>query len=280
MKINLIILILLIGGFNSAFGQTTIRMKKESGVYVIPCSVNGLTLKFIFDTGASDVSISLTEALFMLKNGYLKSEDILGNVTFSDATGNISEGTKIILRKIEFNGLKITNVEASVVNELSAPILLGQTAIAKLGKFQFDPNNGTLTILNGANKTTLSNTEQTQSEIKYEGTSVVQDLVDNTYAMLEDYVANNVTLVYNTIQKSWDIKFTDIKGKHQWMNLTFIKMVKWGEENRPLMEDSTGNQYIVQNLIDDGGQLAFNMVPPLKDYKSVELVCKGVVKSK
>ena len=50
--------------------QTIVEMSKEGGVYTVPCKVNGLPLKFIFDTGASDVSISLTEAIFMLKNGY------------------------------------------------------------------------------------------------------------------------------------------------------------------------------------------------------------------
>ena len=53
-------------------------MKREGGVSIIPCKVNGLNLNFIFDTGASNVSISLTEASFMLKNGYLEEGDIIG----------------------------------------------------------------------------------------------------------------------------------------------------------------------------------------------------------
>jgi hypothetical protein len=41
---------------NSDIGnKTKISMNKEGGVYVVPCKVNGLPLKFIFDTGASDV---------------------------------------------------------------------------------------------------------------------------------------------------------------------------------------------------------------------------------
>jgi clan AA aspartic protease (TIGR02281 family) len=143
-------LLIFAGVFQNVFGQTIINMQKEGGVFTIPCTVNGLKLKFIFDTGASDVSISLTEALFMLKNGYLKSEDIVGKEYYQDATGKISAGTKIIIRNIEFSGLYLKDVEASVVNELSAPLLLGQSAMAKLGKFQLDPNNGQLTIINGA----------------------------------------------------------------------------------------------------------------------------------
>jgi clan AA aspartic protease (TIGR02281 family) len=126
-------------------------MQKEGGVFSIPCSVNGLKLKFIFDTGASDVSISLTEALFMLKNGYLKQEDIIGENYYSDATGKISAGTNIIIRKIEFNGLVLRNVRASIVHQLAAPLLLGQSAMSQLGTFQLNPNNGILVIVNGTN---------------------------------------------------------------------------------------------------------------------------------
>jgi hypothetical protein len=142
---------LFISQIHLSFGQTTITMNKESGVYIVPCSVNGLKLKFIFDTGASEVSISLTEAIFMLKNEYLKENDILGVSYAQLANGEITENTRINLRVIEFAGLKLYDVKASVVHQLSAPLLLGQSAISKLGKIQMDPLTNTLTILNSKN---------------------------------------------------------------------------------------------------------------------------------
>src|SRR6266496_4697048 len=128
--------------------QTVIKMKSEGGVSIIPCKVNGLNLNFIFDTGAGDVSISLTEASFMLKNGYLEKNDIIGTSNYLDANGNISEGININLREIEIGGLKIKNVKASIVKNLKAPLLLGQSALSKLGRFQIDLDSNTLTILN------------------------------------------------------------------------------------------------------------------------------------
>ncbi len=156
----------LLGLSLTAFGQTTIQMRKEGGVFTVPCKVNGLDLRFIFDTGASDVSISLTEALFMLKNGQLTSSDILGKEVYQNATGDLSVGTKIILREILFSGLTLYNVEASIVHELSAPLLLGQSAMSKLGKFQFDPNNGLLTIMNGTSNSYTFTTQQTNTNNK------------------------------------------------------------------------------------------------------------------
>lgn len=135
--------------FKQSYGQTVINMEKKGGVYLVPCTLNGLKLKFIFDTGADHVSISMTEALYMLKNGYLKMEDIIGEEYYQVATGDIEVGTKIIIREIEFAGLKLYNVEASVVHELFAPLLLGQSVISKLGKIQIDPAKNTLTIMVG-----------------------------------------------------------------------------------------------------------------------------------
>lgn len=124
-------------------------MKSESGVSIIPCKVNGLNLNFVFDTGAGDVSISITEASFMLKNGYLSTSDIIGTSNYLDANGDINEGININLKEIEIAGLKLFNVKASIVKNIDAPLLLGQSAISKLGKIQLDLNLNTLTILSG-----------------------------------------------------------------------------------------------------------------------------------
>lgn len=131
-----------------ASAQKVIKMERKSNVYYIPCKVNGLNLKFIFDTGASNVSISVTEALFMLKNGYLNKTDLKEVEQYSIANGDIVEGTKINIRLLEIEDLKLYNVEASISHELTAPLLLGQSAISKLGKIQLDPVYNTLTIIN------------------------------------------------------------------------------------------------------------------------------------
>jgi len=128
------------------FTQDIIKMEKQGGVYTIPCKINGLPLKFIFDTGASDVSISLTEALFMQKNGYLKESDIKGSVYYSIANGDISEGTKINLSKIEVGKQVLYNVEASIVHTTEAPLLFGQSAMERFGKFTIDYENFNIVI--------------------------------------------------------------------------------------------------------------------------------------
>lgn len=126
----------------------TVRMRKMAGnTYLISCKVNGLPLDFIFDTGASSVTLSRKQAVFMLKNGYLSKSDIIGSNAYQTASGDIAIGTVIKLKKIEINGLVLNNVEASIINSDSAPLLLGQSALSRLGKIQIDYKNSTLTII-------------------------------------------------------------------------------------------------------------------------------------
>ena len=129
--------------------QTIINLEKTNGIYIVPCKVNGLNMKFIFDTGASDVTISLTEAIFMFKNGYLSDKDLYGITYYQLANGDIQEGTSVILRNIKIGGHNLYNVKASIIHSLDAPLLLGQSALEKLGQFRFDYSKNTLTILDG-----------------------------------------------------------------------------------------------------------------------------------
>lgn len=123
---------------------TKVTMRKDGGVYLVPINVNGLDLEFIFDTGASTICISSAEALVMLRQGKITEEDVLGQSQFQDATGGISVGTIIRLRSIEIGGITLHNVEANVVDNIQAPLLLGQTALSKFGKVTIDYDNNTI----------------------------------------------------------------------------------------------------------------------------------------
>ena len=120
--------------------------RMRSGVYEVPCTINDLPLKFIFDTGASTTTISSVEAAFMLKNGYLKDGDIKGKEYYSTATGDIHEGTIIRLREIKIGDAILRNVDASVTHSQQAPLLLGQSVMDRFGTITIDNTTSKLTI--------------------------------------------------------------------------------------------------------------------------------------
>lgn len=123
-----------------------IPFTKEGGVCKVKCAINGLPLHFIFDTGATDVSISSVEATFMAKNDFLSSSDIIGKQNYQTADGNITEGTVINLKDVKLGSLHLNNIKASVVRNQAAPLLLGQSALSKLGKIEIDNTKNVLRI--------------------------------------------------------------------------------------------------------------------------------------
>ena len=82
----------------------------------------------------------------MYKNGYLSNKDVIGKQRYQTADGNISEGTTIILKEIQFAGLTLKNVRASVVKSQNAPLLLGQSVLQRLGKIEIDNSQRILKI--------------------------------------------------------------------------------------------------------------------------------------
>lgn len=126
-------------GVNSSVRISEIPFTRESGgLCKVKCNINGLPLNFWLDTGASNVSLSMVEATFMIKNGYLTKDDVVGSSFFLDANGNVSEGTVLNLRTVKFGDSELNNVKASVVSNLKAPLLLGQSILARLGSVEID----------------------------------------------------------------------------------------------------------------------------------------------
>lgn len=123
-----------------AYKQKNIEIPfiKDGNVLSVKCKINNLPLYFIFDTGATDISLSDVEAAFMIKNNYIPEKDIIGRQQYLTADGSIIEGTVINLKKIELGELELNNIKASVVKNQKAPLLLGQSVFNKMGKFEID----------------------------------------------------------------------------------------------------------------------------------------------
>lgn len=126
--------------------SNVVKMEKKNENWIIKAKVNGVDMDMIFDTGASSVSLSLTEAMFLLKQNKILPEHFVGNVYFKTADGKISEGMEIILEEIIIGNKTLHNVKATVVSNLEAPILLGNTALNKFVKYEVDTKEGTITF--------------------------------------------------------------------------------------------------------------------------------------
>src|SRR5690606_32903478 len=91
--------------------KNVLTMKVQNGVRYVWIEINGIKLKFIFDTGASSICSSPAEATVLFRQGTLTEEDFIGSEYFQDATGGISEGVKINLREVKIGEVILENIE-------------------------------------------------------------------------------------------------------------------------------------------------------------------------
>lgn len=119
-----------------------LKMENQNGVKYVWIEINGIRLRFIFDTGASSICISPAEANVLYRQGTLRKEDILDKEYFQDATGKISEGTKVNLRSVKIGNKILENIEATVIDNINAPLLLGQSVLENFGRIEIDNENG------------------------------------------------------------------------------------------------------------------------------------------
>jgi aspartyl protease family protein len=108
--------------------------------------MNGKPMNFIFDTGASNISIFSTVVIFLYKHGPIIEEEMLGSFFFQDATGSISGGSQIVLKSIKIGTKEINKVKASVIHDLDALFFLGQSALAEFGKVPINYNKNIISF--------------------------------------------------------------------------------------------------------------------------------------
>ncbi|HOL87060.1 MAG TPA: retropepsin-like aspartic protease [Defluviitoga tunisiensis] len=130
--------------FNTEKYDNAVKMESENGVKYIWIEINGIRLKFIFDTGASNICISSAEAAVLYRQGTLSRSDIIDVQHFQDATGRVSKGTRINLREVKIGKKVLHNIEAIIIDNYEAPLLLGQSALEKFGRISIDNQRGVI----------------------------------------------------------------------------------------------------------------------------------------
>ncbi len=125
---------------------TEIPLEKEQGVYKLPVRINGvITLKFILDSGASEVAIPADVAMTLVRTGTITDDDFLPGKIYRMANGSELKSTRLILRKMEFGGMKITDVPCAVTPP-AGDLLLGQSLLERLHSWKMDNDRHVLIV--------------------------------------------------------------------------------------------------------------------------------------
>lgn len=131
---------------NVSIGETvSVPFREEGGVKFIPVSVNGVAFDMILDSGCSTALITVAEANYLYNKGRLTENDVLGASKSTIADGSIVENMVINLRQVVIGGkILCTDVQASVVENAHAPLLLGNDVLDRVASYSI--NNQTKTI--------------------------------------------------------------------------------------------------------------------------------------
>ncbi len=135
------------GTASYVYDQKSIDLIFKNGVYSLPVKLNNvLSLDFILDLGASDVSISPDVFLVLYKSGTIKESDFIGEEKYQFADGSTSKSSVFNLSKLVIGDIELNNVRASISNNINSPLLLGQSALKKLPSYKIDNQNSKLIV--------------------------------------------------------------------------------------------------------------------------------------
>jgi clan AA aspartic protease (TIGR02281 family) len=123
-----------------------VALAHEGGTYVVPVTINGaITLNFVVDSGASDVSIPADVASTLMRAGTIAKGDFLGSESYVLADGSKMPSQKFRVRSLRVGDLELRDVTASIA-PARGELLLGQSFLGRLKSWSIDNASHALII--------------------------------------------------------------------------------------------------------------------------------------
>jgi predicted aspartyl protease len=117
---------------------TSVPMQSEGGVYVVPVLINSaITLNFVIDSGAADVSIPADVVMTLFRTGTLKDSDFLDEKTYVLADGSKVPSQTFRIRSLKVGDKVLENVVGSVAT-VKGSLLLGQSFLGRFKSWSLD----------------------------------------------------------------------------------------------------------------------------------------------
>jgi TPR repeat protein len=125
----------------------TVALVSDGGTFKVPVTINGqLTLKFVVDSGASDVSIPVDVVRTLWRTGTITDADFLDKQTYQLADGSTFPSQRFVIRALMIGDKTLENVVGGIA-PAAGSLLLGQSFLGRFKSWSIDNQAGTL-ILN------------------------------------------------------------------------------------------------------------------------------------
>jgi len=124
-----------------------IPLEEQGGALVVPVLINDtITLKFVVDSGAADVSIPADVVLTLMRTGTIDPSDFLGSRTYVLANGSTVPSAVLRIRSLKVGTIELDNVTASVA-DVSGTLLLGQSFLRRFKSWSIDNQRPALVLI-------------------------------------------------------------------------------------------------------------------------------------
>jgi clan AA aspartic protease (TIGR02281 family) len=138
-------------------GPFDVTMKRKDGNLWVPVQINNVvTIDFVVDSGASDITLPRDVYQTLVRSGTLTKANFIGSAQFNIADGTAVQGLKFKLASLQVGNQVLTDVVASVMPSDAATPLLGLSFLSRFQSWTIDNNAGTfkLTPIPGSTTTT------------------------------------------------------------------------------------------------------------------------------
>lgn len=131
---------------SSSGGESVVMLKRDGENFAVPVTINNtITLDFLVDSGASDVSIPADVILTLIRAGTIQSSDFVGTRTYRLADGSTVPSATLIIHKLKVGNREVQNVMASV-SDVKGSLLLGQSFFRAFDSWSIDNRRGALVL--------------------------------------------------------------------------------------------------------------------------------------
>jgi clan AA aspartic protease (TIGR02281 family) len=118
--------------------QGRVPLKMDGGTFVVPVQINGtMTLDFIIDSGAADVSVPADVVSTLMRAGAIREPEFIGENTYVLADGSKTKSPTFTIRTLRVGNTVLENVRGSVASSQGS-LLLGQSFLNRFKSWSID----------------------------------------------------------------------------------------------------------------------------------------------
>lgn len=126
---------------DKALKTTEVKFKRDQQKFVVGCKLNGIEISCQLDTAATIGTISIADAMFLTKYGFIQTNEWSQN-PYKD----IAESTVVTIRELEIEGIKVKGLIMRINNDKNAKVQLSKNDIAKFGNISVNNQRNVLLI--------------------------------------------------------------------------------------------------------------------------------------